>query len=44
MAIEIPSRASRPFDFRFALSVPLALIAVMLWLYPPALDLSLIHI
>lgn len=41
MAIEIPSRASRPFDFRFALGVPLALMAVMLWLYPPALDFAL---
>ncbi|KNC16637.1 phosphatase PAP2 family protein [Pseudomonas sp. RIT-PI-a] len=44
MAIEVPSRASRPFDFRFALGVPLALMAVMLWLYPPALDFALAQV
>ncbi len=44
MAIALPVAASRHFDFRLALGIPLVLMATMLWLYPPALDFALAQI
>ncbi len=41
MAIELPHRASRPFDFRLALGIPIVLMGLMLILDPTALDFSI---
>lgn len=41
MAIAIPLRASRPFDFRLALGIPIVLMGLMLLLDPTALDFSI---
>lgn len=41
MAIALPRRVSRPFDFRFALGIPIVLMGLMLLLDPTALDFSL---
>lgn len=41
MAIALPLRVSRPFDFRFALGIPIVLMGLMLLLDPTALDFSL---
>ena len=41
MAIATPLRASRPFNFRLALGIPLALMAVMLLMDPTAVDFAI---
>lgn len=41
MAIALPRRVSRPFDFRLALGIPIVLMGLMLLLDPTALDFSI---
>lgn len=44
MAIALPVRESRPFDFRLALGIPIAVMVLLLLLDPETLDFAIAHL